>query len=345
MQASAIIVIGNHFASAAVCDFPNRPASVTTSCLEILGRSVLELTVERLRHAGIQAISVIAEESSAPLLRDRDLEIVTAGRTVDRWPRAGHKLKAYAAQGIEEVLLMELGAYAECDFREVLQSHCSARKSLTQLQDSRQPLDFWIVNAAAIRTLPGDCPLPFGPDSGLGPSAPCLVKGYVNRLANAADLRRLVVGAFLGRCAIRPRGREVRPGVWIDDGARRHRTARLVAPAYLGRDARMGRSAVVARFSNVERNCHVGEGTVVDSASVLSHTTLGRGLDVSQAVVHGNEFVDLGRNLAIKIDDPNLIRDTAPRPRRLSRRQREQVGALDGRNQPFELEGSLQGEV
>ena len=130
----------------------------------------------------------------------------------------------------------------------------------------------------------------------------------------------------------------------MDDGARRHRTARIVAPAYLGRDARMGRSAVVARFSNVERNCHVEEGTVVDSASVLSYTTLGRGLDVSNAVVHGNEFVDLGRNLAIRIDDPSLIRDTAPRPWRLSKRRYEQVGPLDGRPQPL-LEGSLQGEI
>ena len=131
----------------------------------------------------------------------------------------------------------------------------------------------------------------------------------------------------------------------MDDGARPHRSARILAPAYVGHAAKLEPSSVLARFSNVERNCRVGTGTVVESASVLSHTALGRGLDVSQAVVHGNQFADLARNLVLTIDDPNLVRDTTPHPWRVAKPQREASQSLDARERAFELEGSLQGEV
>ena len=92
-----------------------------------------------------------------------------------------------------------------------------------------------------------------------------------------------------------------------------HKFTRLVAPVYLGRSTKVGSSAVITRFSNLERHCEVGEGTFIDGATVLPHTVLGSGLDVSHAVVEGNNFVDLNRNVALQIDDPNLIHDVTPR--------------------------------
>jgi hypothetical protein len=70
----------------------------------------------------------------------------------------------------------------------------------------------------------------------------------------------------------------------------------------------------------VERNCQVGPGTVVERASILPHSVIAGGLDVSHAVVDGNRWVDLERNLTLHIDDPNLIRDTTPRLRRVPAR-------------------------
>ncbi len=342
MYASAILVISDRFASPNVCEFAHgarhNPPRVPTGCVEILGQSVLEQTVARLRRAGIQAISVIVGAIPIPSLPAPDLEIAIAGRSSDRWSRATRTLQEHAAQGAEEVLVLGLGAYAECDVAEALQFHRAKRNFLTQLQHSQQPLDFWIVNGPAIRLSACDCTLPFGVDRTLGPYASYRVKGYVNPLADARDLRQLAVDAFLARCAIKPRGREVRPGIWMDDGARPHRSARIVAPAYLGRFARLGPAAVIARFSNVERNCHVGGGTVIDSASILSYTAIGRGLDVSHALVDGNEFVDLNRNLTVRIDDPNLIRGTAPRPWGVSEDERERSKPSDARNAQIEPE-------
>jgi NDP-sugar pyrophosphorylase family protein len=160
--------------------------------------------------------------------------------------------------------------------------------------------------------------------------------GYVNRLADGRDLRQLVRDAFLSRCEIKPRGREVRPGVWIDDGARVHKFARLVAPVYVGRSAKVGPSAVITRCSNLERSCQVGEQTVVEASTVLPHTVLGSGLDVSHALVEGDKFVDLQRNVALQIDDPNLLHDATPLKRRVPA-HRQYVSPPSHGNDVFEI--------
>ena len=54
----------------------------------------------------------------------------------------------------------------------------------------------------------------------------------------------------------------------------------------------------------------------LEGTTVLPHTVLGAGLDVAHAVVDGNKFVDLQRDVALQIDDPILLRDSAPRAMR-----------------------------
>jgi hypothetical protein len=286
-------------------------------CAEVLGQSVLDRTVARLRNAGIRTISVIGGPNLSSLPANRDVEIIVAGNSFARWPAAQRTLREQSTQGIETVLMIGLGAYMELNVAEALEFHRTRGIPLTQLEDTQGPLDFWIVDSNWFSTAATGCTLPFRYGEFPGLPIPCRVTGYVNRLADARDLRRLVSDAFLSRCEIRPGGREVRPGIWLDEGARVHRSSRLVAPVYLGRSTKAGPSAVITRFSNVERNCQVGAGTVVDGASILPHTVLASGLDVSHAVVDGNRLVDLGRNLAVQIDDPNLIRDTTPCPWRV----------------------------
>jgi NDP-sugar pyrophosphorylase family protein len=342
VHGSAVLVLSEQPASAICCDLADadriEPQRVPVNCLEILGRSAVAHTIDRLRQAGIEAISVIAAAQSLPALTARGLEVTIAERPAQRWSIAAQALQDQAAQGAADVIVMELGAYVECDFAEALQFHRAKRNLLTQLQEKGQPLDLWIVNGAAARLLAHDCIFPLGAGRALGRPVPFAIKGYVNQLASARDIRRLVMDVFLARCAIRPQGREVRPGVWMDEGARAHRSARILAPAYLGRSARLGPSAVLARFSNVERNCQVGAGTLVASSSVLAHTAVGKGLDVSGAVVRGNELVDLRYNLAIRIDDATLIRDTAPRPLLVPQHQPEAVTPAEGTADGFEPE-------
>ena len=281
--------------------------------LEILGQSVVERTVTRLRTVGVKTVSVVHEAALSP---------VTALRFIPE------VLTRHASQGFDKVLLIRVGAYAEVDLVEFLQFHREKGLAVTRACDAYGPLDFWVLDALPKKQF--GLNLDSLSDSRV--PATYLTKGYVNRLTEARDLRRLVVDAFLGQCAFRPRGKEVRPGVWVDDGARVHRTARVVAPAYIGQSARVRASALITRFSNLERRSLVDYGTAVEDSSILPYTYVGRALDLAHAVVDGNYLVNLSRNAAVTIDDSKMIGRTLSQRRRFGfgygGRQAEALGAL-----------------
>ncbi len=296
MVASAILVVGTRSLLSPAGDesFSGDGAEPPTSPiagLEILGQSIVEHTITRLHSAGVNAVSVVHEAGFS----------LTAGRRF-----VPDVLMKQARKGFERVLLIRLGAYAEVDFADLLRFHGDGDAGVTRVCDAFGPLDFWVLDSAPGRRSRLNLDSP----SDVNPPSDYLTGGYVNRLADAHDLRRLVVDAFQGRCAIRPRGREVNPGVWIDDGARVHRSARIVAPAYIGRGTGVRASALITRFSNLECRCLVDYGTAIEDSSVLPYTHVGRGLNVAHAVVEGSRLVNLSRNVALTIRDANLIGPT-----------------------------------
>jgi NDP-sugar pyrophosphorylase family protein len=109
---------------------------------------------------------------------------------------------------------------------------------------------------------------------------------------------------------MRPSGVELKPGIWVDEGAEIHRKARIVAPAYIGRDSKVMEDTLITRCSNIERGCCVDYGTVVENSSLLANTHVGIWLDVCHAVVSGNKLMSLGRNVTLEITDRSILRST-----------------------------------
>jgi NDP-sugar pyrophosphorylase family protein len=286
------------------------PASF--ACVEIFGQSVLEKTVDRFKKAGLRSIAVIAASDCISFHETNDVRIAIPKRTEDRWANVKPALLKDLQRGIETVLIAEIGAYVELDLPAALQFHRAKAQPITPIHDALGSLSYWIVDAASVLSGTGNFGLFPDEDRIINAAVPYKVEGYVNRLTDPRDFRRLVVDAFLGRCSIAPVGREVKPGVWIDNGARLHKTARLVAPAYIGCNTCVQAGAVITRCSNLERNCNVGEGSLVSDASLFPHTMIGRGLDVSSALVDGNDFIHFGRNVSLRIDDANLISNVPP---------------------------------
>ena len=103
---------------------------------------------------------------------------------------------------------------------------------------------------------------------------------------------------------------EVRPGVWLDEGSEIHRRARVVAPAYIGCASKVRADALITRLSDIERDCCIDCGTVVEDTSVLANTTIGICLDLCHAVVSGNILLNLEREVLIEISDSRVLRST-----------------------------------
>ncbi len=289
--------------SAIFHETPESLAGCPLPCLEILGRSMLARTIEALRDAEVSPITLVGTESIAQRtgILPGDAEICLARMGEDVLRLAARKLEEHFAGGARMVLLQKLGAYIEFNLADMLQFHESRGGSICRAADGEGPLDLWMIEEDGASSA--------GPNLDWEEQQVHWYRScqYVNRLRSVRELRRLVVDVLHSRCAIRPAGTEVRPGVWMDEQAHVHREARVVSPAYIGRRAKVQASALITRSSSLERDCEVGEATVVEDSSILPETNLGRWLDVSHAVVDGNTFVDLRSEVAVEIADSALV--------------------------------------
>jgi NDP-sugar pyrophosphorylase family protein len=278
------------------------------ACVEVLGRSVLERGVDQLLRAGVNAITILGDSCFAPVRSEVDQASTNFPFTWedDAWLGATRILRGHKEPGMDVTFLVRAAAYVELDPLDALQFHQGQRQVVTRAFDEEGPLDLWIIDTARVTE---------GEDivATLGESEPAhyAVSGYVNRLEGPHDLRRLVVDSLSSRCRLRPQGSETRPGVWMNEGAQVHRTARIVAPAFLGRKSKIEEQCLITRCSNVESNCQIDYGTVVEDSSILSNSYVGIGLDVSHSIVNGKQLLNLERDVALEIQDPGMIRRNA----------------------------------
>jgi NDP-sugar pyrophosphorylase family protein len=295
-------------------------AGTPIACLDILGCSILQRTMARLAQAGITSFSVLADAATLGHAMEAlggpqpgwPVEAHAIHDEPDIWPAIGDAIGRFIAEDIPNVFLVWLGDYVEFVPEEVLQFSRNHRHGLIHLHDRLGPTGVWLLSEYMTKG-PGREAKEFSLAGQVAADAkPYLVDGYVNRLSGMRDLRRFVTDVFASRCAARPRGKEMRPGIWTDDGAKLHRQARIVPPAYIGKSARISAATLITRASSIERDCTVDHGTVVENSSVLAGTYVGTGLDVIHSVVSGNTLVHLRRDLAIEIHDEVLIRANPP---------------------------------
>lgn len=310
MDLKAIILAGGTAAAGQV-----RPseqlAGVPLAFLDVLGQSVFERVVHRLRRAGINTVSLIASAESAaqPYLDRAEFKAkvpVTRVAKEELWKAAEDRFDQYRREGADLVLVLRLGLYVEVDYEELVQHHIDKHCRMSAVVGAEgQVLGTFVLDAARrsdastllrseFQQIRDDCER-------------FSVKGYVNPLETAADFRSLAIDGLLEKNAIRPVGNELKPGVWVGEGARIHRQARIVAPAFIGAHSKIRASALVTRTSVVEHHAEVDCGTVVENSTVLPFTYLGAGLDVMHSVVGFRRLAHLVRNVEVEVSDTKLI--------------------------------------
>jgi carbonic anhydrase/acetyltransferase-like protein (isoleucine patch superfamily) len=287
---------------------------------DILGKTVLERTIERLRIFGIDRISVISENSGRNLSNEglRPSLAEDAGQS-SFWTEWDSIVSDYLNHEMETLLLVRLGPYAEVDFSDLLSFHKQSGTALTQVQHSGGALDLVVVDAKQLRMGVGSFRSRL---SGMLPERSHYeFKGYLNRLTKPANFRRLVADALMGRCAIRPVGREVSANVWLGDGAYVEPSASVIGPAYVGTNSYVGPACTVSGGSTIERQCKVDFGTVIDGSCILPQTYVGMGLSLANVIAGNGKVYHLGRDVEVGIADQRLIGD-AFRSRELVRNAR-----------------------
>ena len=294
---------------------------------DVLGQNLLERTLARLSSYGVEQLSVIAEGTQSWYRTSDSGTVLEPGANF--WSTWDSVVSRYLEHGIEHLLLVRLGAYVELDVADMIRFHRQTSSPLTQAHDRQGALDLVLVDAARLRQGTGSFR---GRLSAMIPARRRYrFDGYSNRLASVADYRRLVRDALLGRCELRPRGEETRPGVWVGSGARIEPSAQIEAPAYIGEGVRIRSASVISGASAIERRSEVDCGTVVDGCCILPETYVGMGLRVANSVVAGSRLFHLERKIEVHMDE-RLLGPVGQMQRRLSQSLVKRAASLLPRN-------------
>jgi hypothetical protein len=282
-----------------------RFAEIPIALLDVLGRSILLRTIDRLRSAGVREIVVLSDADPLPPRPGSGLckfNVVAPG---DFWNDALSQVRLLARQS-ECVVVQRLGSWAEVDYAAMVGKHRSFGSALTQAcSPMAGPLEVFVIasnslsEAAAL--LRGELR-----DERIEPLL-YETPGYVNAMSEPAEMRKLILDSFAGETAISPWGRELRPGVWVGRGARIHHDARLLAPAFVGAFCHVHDGAVVTRGSSLEHHAELDCAAVVDNSSLLPYTRVAAGLDVEQSVVGFRQVHSLQHRITVDVEDSHLI--------------------------------------
>jgi carbonic anhydrase/acetyltransferase-like protein (isoleucine patch superfamily) len=276
--------------------------------LDVLGRSTAERIIDRFVRAEVDVVSVLQQrdgnESDGPKPSFTAFENVEFQLVNEPYSAIRKRLQQYSRNGIEHSFLLLGSVYAETDLLDLFYFHREARQAATRAINRDGSLDLWVVDCLNAQNK--DLKDLLSQEKATGNSY--FIREYVNRLMYPRDLRSFASDLLQGRCAARPSGREVRRGVWIEDGAEVQRQARIVAPAYVGRGAKIMEDTLITRCSNVEKDCCVDYGSVIENSSILQNTEIGICLDVCHAVANGNKFLSLDRDVVIEISDSSVMR-------------------------------------
>jgi hypothetical protein len=270
--------------------------------VELLGMSVFARLIQHLTGTRtIADVSVVLDGRLPDFDWTHDPDVVIHA-TSDVWGVAREQLLDQRHRGLDPVLIIRTGAYIECDLDDLVGFHYRSGEAVTCVGDDRGALDFWVVNP---HIAPADDDLRTTLE---GAEACYRIPGYVNRLDSWWEMRRLVIDGLTLRCLFWPQGREVRPGVWMAEGAQLERGARIVAPGFIGRDVTISDQCLITRGTNVETGSYVDYGTVVEDSSILAGTYIGIGLDLSHSIAHGTHLAHLDHDVLLEITDPMVVR-------------------------------------
>jgi carbonic anhydrase/acetyltransferase-like protein (isoleucine patch superfamily) len=265
---------------------------------------VIERMIERMIRSEVDLVTLLVLDGVDVPRLPASLKNVNVQNIRDASAGIAQVLEEYAQRDIEHAFVVSSHLYAETDLLDLFYFHRESRKAATRACDAHGPLNLWVVDCAKTRhasvenlLLQANAELPS-----------YFVREYVNRVEHPRDLRTFSSDILRGRCLARPRGKEIKPGIWVDEGAEIHKRARIVAPAYIGRGSKVKEDTLITRCSALERGCHVDAGTVIEDSSVLPNTHIGIWLDVCHAIANGNKLLSLERDVLVEISDPSVMR-------------------------------------
>ena len=279
--------------------------------VDVLGRSVLLRTLDRLKAAAIDPVKILAEIPDG-------IEAGNMSRLQQDVPfRVRPTIEQFAQQGAQLVVCLRCAPYVEIDFSELLRFHASKKANYTTVYHRGRKLSVFVADL--VRPATAISALIDWLDAGQIACARFPFAGYVNELQTLSDFRSLARDGLTRASQLEPIGEEVRPGIWYGSGTHVSREARIVSPAFVGANSVVRKGVLITRASSLERDCEVDVGTAVEDSTLLPNTLAGPGLELINAIVDGASLYDLRRLTHIDVEDDKILASASPGKGPLSR--------------------------
>ncbi len=104
-------------------------------------------------------------------------------------------------------------------------------------------------------------------------------------VGNLPEFRRCQIDTLDRTAKINIPGREVRKGVWIEDGALIDPKARLEAPVLIGKGAVVSAGAVVGPYTVVGDRSRIGKGAVIERSIFFDNVAVGDGVRLNNCII------------------------------------------------------------
>jgi hypothetical protein len=182
--------------------------------LDVLGRSTLLRTIDRLRAAGVREIVVLSDVEPLPPRPASDLCKFSVPAQDCFWGEALRQVRRFAQQS-ECVMVLRLGPWAEVDYAAMVGQHRRVGSALTQAYSPVAGLlEMFVISSSsmseAAALMRGEMR-----DERIQPAL-YETSGYVNTMSTPADIRKLVLDSLLEPPPFLPTDRSFAPACgWV----------------------------------------------------------------------------------------------------------------------------------
>ena len=274
----------------------------------VVGKSLIHDWVGRIRRLGVPVLSVT------------DAAKVGRGGVPN--------VQTLINEGVERVLVVSLGSYAEIDLDDFVRFHHQSSNASTAAFDEEGPLGVEILDRSWLSF--GEC-ASTRPGPRQHAASEYRFRGYAKRLQSPELYRDLVSDVLCGRCALSPKGSQVDENVWIGEGAQVAPSVRFSGPCFVGEGTILRDFVSLKPFSSVENQCLIDCGTTVDGSSILPNTFLAAGLDVRRSIVDGSRLQHLDTGTVVDLRPASLGGRCRPKTRTRRERDGEPQAPTPGR--------------
>jgi len=118
-----------------------------------------------------------------------------------------------------------------------------------------------------------------------------VTNNYWCDIGNLYEYRQAQRDVLEGKIKIKILGEEIKKNVWIDTGTKVHPSARINAPAVIGKNCLIEKNVVIGDFAVIGNNCRISQGAKVKNSTLWNNVEVEKNVELNNCIIANNAQV------------------------------------------------------